>query len=68
MDNKTVYHEWLSKGKVNYRQRFNITSNKWRAASRKLFNAKSAGTWLVRAVDAEGRMLDQKEFKIILAR
>lgn len=68
MDNKTVYHEWLSKGKVNYRQRFNITSNKWRAASRKLFNAKSAGTWLVRTVDAEGRMLDQKEFKIILAR
>lgn len=68
MDNKAVYHEWLSRGKVTYRQRFNIASNKWRAASRKLFNAKSAGTWLVRTVDAEGRLLDQKEFKIIQER
>lgn len=68
MNNKAVYHEWLSKGKVTYRQRFNIASNRWRAASRKLFNAGSAGVWLVRTVDTKGRLLDQKEFKIIQER
>jgi hypothetical protein len=65
MNNKAVYHEWLHKGRILYRQRLNISSNRWRAASRKLFNAKSAGTWLVRTVDEKGRLLDQREFKII---
>lgn len=64
MKNKAVYHEWLSKGRIAYRQRLYISSNRWRAASRKLFNAKSAGAWQVRTVDKKGRLLDQKEFNI----
>ncbi|MGZ8194288.1 MAG: DUF2914 domain-containing protein [Methylosarcina sp.] len=66
MNNKTVYHEWLNKGRIIYRQKLNISSNRWRAASRKLFNSKAAGQWRVRTVDEKGRILDQKEFKIIL--
>jgi hypothetical protein len=68
MNNKAVYHEWLNKSRIIYRQKLNISSNRWRAASRKLFNSKSAGQWRVRTVDEKGRILDQKEFKIILDR
>lgn len=68
MNNNTVYHEWLNKDRVVYKHRFNISADRWRAASRKPFNHTSEGYWQVRAVDGNGRLLDQKEFKVILDR
>jgi hypothetical protein len=68
MNNRTIYHEWIKKGKVVTRQRLNISAGRWRTASSKLFNHTAEGHWHVRAVDEKGRLLDQKEFNIVLDR
>lgn len=68
MNNKTIYHEWIKKGRVVYRPRLKISAYRWRTASRKLFNHSAKGHWHVRTVDEQGRLLNQKEFNIILDR
>lgn len=68
MNNKTIYHEWIKKGKVVSRQRLKISADRWRTASSKLFNHTALGHWHVRTVDVKNRLLDKKEFNIILDR
>lgn len=68
MNKKTIYHEWIKKGRVVYRQRLKISADRWRTTSSKLFNHTALGLWHVRTVDEKNRLLDKKEFKIILDR
>lgn len=65
MNKRTIYHEWIKKGKVVSRQRLKISADRWRTASSKLLNHTAEGRWLVRAVDEKGRLLDEKKFTVI---
>ncbi len=59
-----VYHEWLKDGVVISRQELVISANTWRASSRKLLSDDDKGNWAVRLVDKNGRLLNEKDFKV----
>ncbi|MGR9086942.1 MAG: DUF2914 domain-containing protein [Gammaproteobacteria bacterium] len=68
LNKRTVYHEWIKDGRIDYKLRIKISANRWRASSRKPFNHTAAGSWQVRTVDEKGRLLDRQEFRIVLER
>ncbi len=59
-----VYHEWLKNGAVVSRQELAISDDTWRTSSRKLLSDSEKGNWTVRLVDKNGRLLNEKNFKV----
>lgn len=64
MKGNKVYHEWLKNGSIVSKQALVISGNPWRTSSRKLISDSEHGNWVVRLVDEEGRLLNEKSFKV----
>lgn len=64
MKGSRVYHEWLKNGVVVSRQELVISDDAWRTSSRKLLSGSEKGNWAVRLVDKNGRLLNEKNFKV----
>lgn len=59
-----VYHEWLRNGVIVSRQALVISGDTWRTSSRRLLSDSDKGNWTVRLVDKNGRLLNEKSFKV----
>lgn len=64
MKGSKVYHEWLKNGAVVSKQALVISDDRWRTSSRKLLSDSDKGNWTVRLVDKNGRILNEKNFKV----
>lgn len=64
MKGNKVYHEWLKNGAVVSKQELLVSTDTWRTSSRKLLSDSERGNWAVRLVDKNGRLLNQKNFKV----
>ncbi len=65
MKGSKVYHEWLKNGAVVSKQALVISDDdRWRTSSRKLLSDSDKGNWTVRLVDKDGRILNEKNFKV----
>jgi hypothetical protein len=64
MSNSKVYHEWLKNGEIISRQELVISDDIWRTSSRKLLSYSEKGNWVVRLVDKNGQLLNEKKFKV----
>ena len=64
MNNSKVYHEWLKNGEIISRQELVISDDIWRTSSRKLLSFSEKGNWVVRLVDKNGQLLNEKKFKV----
>jgi uncharacterized membrane protein YgaE (UPF0421/DUF939 family) len=65
MKGRTVYHEWLLKGKLVTRKKVNISDDTWRTSSRQLFAYSARTNWTVRLVDESGQLLNEIHFNVI---
>ena len=66
MNGHKVYHEWSKNGAVVSRQELSILDDAWRTSGRKLMTDNAQGKWSVRLVDENGRLLNEKTFKVNL--
>lgn len=64
MKGSKVYHEWSKDGVVVTKRALTISGNRWRTSSRMLFSDAEAGNWAVRMFDINGRLLNEKKFKV----
>lgn len=64
MNGSKVFHEWLKNGVLVSRQTLAISGDTWRTSSRKLLSDSDKGNWIVRLVDKNGRLLNEKSFKV----
>ena len=64
MNGRKVYHEWLKNGVIVSRQELVISGDTWRTSSRKLLSGSDKGKWAVRMIDENGRLLNEKYFKV----
>jgi len=64
MKGSRVYHEWLRNDVIVSRQALVISGDTWRTSSRKLLSDSDKGNWIVRLVDKNGRLLNEKSFKV----
>ncbi|MGZ4969031.1 MAG: DUF2914 domain-containing protein [Methylobacter sp.] len=64
MKGSKVYHEWLKNGTIVSRQELVISDDTWRTSSRKLLSDSEKGNWTARLVDKDGRLLNEKNFKV----
>ena len=64
MKGSKVYHEWLKNGLIVSRQALVISGDTWRTSSRTLLSDSDKGNWIVRLVDKNGRLLNEKSFKV----
>jgi len=64
MNGNKVYHEWIRNGSVVSKRALVISGDTWRTSSRKLLSGSEQGSWSVRLVDEEGRLLNEKNFKV----
>ena len=64
MNDSKVYHEWAKNGVVVSKQQLTISGDTWRTSSRKLLSDSEKGNWSVRLVDKNGRVLNEKNFKV----
>lgn len=64
MKGKKIYHEWLKNGVVVSKQELIVSSDSWRTSSRKLLSDSERGNWTVKLVDKNGRLLNEKNFKV----
>lgn len=64
MNGSKVYHEWVKNGVVVSRQELVISGDTWRTSSRKLLSDSEKGNWTARLVDKNGRVLNEKIFKV----
>ncbi|MGZ8137496.1 MAG: DUF2914 domain-containing protein [Methylococcaceae bacterium] len=64
MKGSKVYHEWLKDGVVVSRKALVISGDTWRTSSRKLLSDPEKGNWTVKLVDKNGRLLNEKTFKV----
>lgn len=65
MKGRTVYHEWLLDGKLVTRKKVNISDDTWRTSSRQLFAYSARTHWIVRLVDEQGQLLNERHFDVI---
>ena len=61
---RKVEHRWIYRGQVEGTMRFQVTSNRWRANSRKTILPHQKGEWRVVVVDEAGRTLGGSRFVI----
>ena len=64
MKGSRVYHEWSKDGAIISRKELIISDDTWRTSSRKLLSDSEKGNWTVRLVDKNGRLLNEKNFKV----
>lgn len=64
MNGSKVFHEWLKNGVIVSKQTLVISGDTWRTSSRKLLSDSDKGNWIVRLVDKNGRLLNEKSFKV----
>lgn len=64
MKGDRVYHEWLKNGVIVSKEVLTVSANTWRTSSRKLLSDSEKGKWTVRLVDKNGRLLNEKNFKV----
>jgi hypothetical protein len=64
LNGNKVYHEWLKNGSVVSKQELVVSKDAWRTSSRKLLSDSDRGNWAVRLVDKNGRVLNEKSFKV----
>lgn len=64
MKGNKVYHEWLKNGSVVSKQELVVSGDSWRTSSRRLLSDSERGNWVVRLVDKNGQLLNEKKFKV----
>lgn len=65
MKGETLYHEWLRNDELVFKRKINILNTPWRAATSKLITYSRKGSWQVRLVDKNGKVLSLINFEAI---
>lgn len=67
MAGKTIYHEWLYKGKSLFKRPIKITQENWRTSTHKTIRGTAPGDWTVRVIGENGEIMHQIDFKVVAA-
>jgi nucleoid-associated protein YgaU len=67
MPGETVLHRWEHDGAVMAEVPFEVGSTRWRTYSSKDLDPSWLGRWSVSTLDASGRVLDTREFRVVEA-
>lgn len=65
MAGKTIYHEWLYKGKSLFKRPIRITQQSWRTTTHKTIRGTAPGDWTVRVIGENGEIMHQIDFKVV---
>jgi hypothetical protein len=67
MPGETVLHRWEHDGALMAEVPFEVGSTRWRTYSSKDLDPSWLGRWSVSTLDASGRVLDTREFRVVEA-
>lgn len=65
MSGKTIYHNWIYKGKSVFRKKVNINGNRWRVTTQKKLDNTLLGDWKVILTDSNDQLLHEIKFEVI---
>ncbi|KAF3983120.1 MAG: DUF2914 domain-containing protein [Methylococcales symbiont of Hymedesmia sp. n. MRB-2018] len=65
MKGQIISHQWFWKNKPIYERKFKIFGDRWRTATSKVIPYTAAGSWTVRMVDEEAKVLNEIKFEVI---